>query len=165
MINTEKFATFELREAQYVRLTVLDSYQNKPFVVIGDINIYAVDTIPSSVNKGGRWNITLNFPLVPVTAFLNPKTQDLITMSADEEDKFHQGPRITISATWHPENGTIEEQTIDATGHDMFCPGTSFNESGGVIFTGGSSPLAFSMYDPVAKNWSTPEDKTTHKSP
>jgi galactose oxidase len=163
MINTEKFATFEPREAQYVRLTVLDSYQNKNFVIIGDINIYAVDTIPSSVNKGGRWNITLNFPLVPVTAFLNPKTQDLITMSADQEDHFQIGPRLTISATWYPKKGTIVEQTIDATGHDMFCPGTSFNESGGVLFTGGSSPLAFSIYDPVANSWSTPEDKTTHK--
>src|SRR5436305_14604627 len=123
MITAEKFATFEPHLAQFVRLTVVDSTQDKNFVAIGDINIYAVDTIPSSVNKGGRWNITLDFPLVPVTAFLNPTTQNLITMSADQPDKFKvDKERQTYSATWDPKNGTIEEKFLNATGHDMFCP-------------------------------------------
>jgi galactose oxidase len=167
MTTTEKFATFEPRSAQFVRLMVVDSTKGKNFVAIADINIYAVNAIPSSVNNGGKWGLTLNFPLVPVTAFLNPTTRNLITMSADQPSNFKLDPpereRKTVSATWDPKKGTIEEQILDATGHDMFCPGTSFDESGKVIFTGGSTPLAFSIYDPVANSWSTPENKTTHR--
>jgi galactose oxidase len=164
MITTVQYATFEPRSVQFVRLTVLDSTQDKNFVAIGDIKIYGVDTIPSPVDNGGRWNITLNFPLVPVTAFLNPRTQGLTTMSADAPDSFSvDRDRKTVSATWDPKNGIIVGEILTATGHDMFCPGTSLDESGRVIFTGGSTSDAISIYDPAANTWSTPDDKTTHK--
>ena len=44
IITTDKYATFEPRLAQFVRLTVVDSTQDQNFVAIGDINIYGVDT-------------------------------------------------------------------------------------------------------------------------
>ena len=163
MITTAKYATFEPRSAQFVRLTVVDSAQDQNFVAIGDINIYDVDTIPSPVDKGGRWSITLDFPLVPVTAFMDPRTQNLTTMSADGRSNFNSpSEKPTFSATWDPKHGIIEGKTLDATGHDMFCPGTSFDESGRVIVTGGSTPRAFSIYNSATNTWSTPENKTTH---
>jgi galactose oxidase len=161
-ITTESFATFEPRLAQFVRLTVIDSTRGQNFVAIGDINIYGVATIPPPVDQGGRWNITLDFPLVPVTAFLNPRTQNLITMSADQPDRYVLEQRVTVSATWDPKNGTIEDKLLQVTGHDMFCPGTSLDESGRAIFTGGSTSHAFSIYDPATDRWSTPQDKKTH---
>ncbi|KAK0513348.1 hypothetical protein JMJ35_004334 [Cladonia borealis] len=162
--GSTKYATFEPRSAQFVRLAVVDTAQDQNFVAIGDINIYDVDTIPSPVDRGGRWNITLDFPLVPVTAFMDPRTQRLITMSADGRNNFHSpSDHPTFSATWDPKNGIIEEKTLDATGHDMFCPGTSFDESGRVIVTGGSTPRAFSIYNSTTNTWSTPENKTTHR--
>lgn len=162
MITIDKHATFEPRLGQFVRLTVVDSTLNQNFVAIRDINIYAVDMIPSSVENGGRWSYTLDFPLVPVTAFLNPKNLNLITLAADVRNKFNLPSKVTISATWDPQNEIIEEKVIDNTEHDMFCPGTSFDESGRVIFTGGASPSKFSIYDPALHEWSTPVNETTH---
>lgn len=102
--------------------------------------------------------------MVPVTAFMNPRTQKLITMAADKPDNFGSNSNSpTYSATWDPRNGIIEEKLLSATGHDMFCPGTSFDESGRVIVTGGSTAWAFSIYDPAVDTWSTPVNKTTDK--
>ncbi|KAL9045959.1 MAG: hypothetical protein Q9214_001089 [Letrouitia sp. 1 TL-2023] len=69
----------------------------------------------------------------------------------------------TYSATWDAKTGTVEEQKVDQTGHDMFCPGTSYDESGKVIITGGSTPSALSVYDPEHDSYYTPIDNSTKR--
>ena len=162
MITAVKFATFEPRSAQFVRLTILDTTLEMKYVTIGEINIYTAKTVEPPVTNGGKWNITVNFPLVPVTAFLNPRTQNVITMASYLEDGFKEGEEHwTYSATWDAKTGRVEEQKVNKTGHDMFCPGTSYDESGRVIITGGSTPNALSVYDPVGNSYSTPVDNST----
>ena len=167
MITTDKYATFEPRLAQFVRLAVVDSTQKKNFVAISDINIYVVETIPPAVDKGGRWGITLNFPLVPVTAFLNPITHNLTTLASNDFNGF--GPdgeetRHTVSATWDRKKDIIEETIIEKKYHNIFCPGTSFDENGTVMLTGGSTPNAVSIYNSTDNTWTHPQDKTTQKN-
>ena len=157
-----KYATFEPRLAQYVRLTILDTTLGKKYVTMDEINIYTVKTVEAPVTNGGKWNITLNFPLVPVTVFLDPKTQNVITMASYLEDNFNEGSgRWTYSATWNSTTGRVDEQKVGETGHDMFCPGTSYDESGKVIFTGGSTPSSLTVYDPVGNSYYTPIDNST----
>ncbi|MCJ1334029.1 hypothetical protein MMC10_010736 [Thelotrema lepadinum] len=162
MITAEKFATFEPRLAQFVRLTILDTTLEKKYVIIDDINIYTVETVEAAVTNGGKWSLTLNFPLVPVTVFLNPRTQKVVTMASYLEDNFQADKaRWTFSATWDAKTGRVEEQKVEQTGHDMFCPGTSYDESGQVVITGGSTPNALTIYDTAGSSYYTPIDNST----
>ena len=159
-----KYATFEPRSAQYVRLTILDTTLDKNYTTIADISIYTAKTVEAPVTNRGKWNITVNFPLIPVTAFLNPKTQNVITMASFGEDHYEANKaRWTYSATWDAKTGRVDERKINETGHDMFCPGTSYDENGKVIVTGGSTPGAFSVYDPVNNSYYTPIDNITRQ--
>ena len=72
MITAENFATLEPHWAQFVRLTILDTTSEENYVTIGEINIYSATAVQVPFTDGGRWGITVSFPLVPVTAFLNP---------------------------------------------------------------------------------------------
>jgi galactose oxidase len=99
----------------------------------------------------------LGFPFGTGHAFLNPITQKLIIVAADQADQFGTpGPtqRLTFSATWDPEQGIIEQKILRDSQHDIFCPGTSFDESGRVILTGGSTPKGVSIYEPNDHTWS-----------
>ena len=153
---TVKNATFEPRETQYIRLTILGTTGNQKVVIIRDLNILATDKIPSAAANGGKWGVTLNFPQIPVTAFLNPINQNLITMASDARDIYNSpGVPKTYIATWFPYNDSIVEGELGSTSHNMFCPGTSYDESGRVFVTGGSTPKQFSIYDPQQNgSWS-----------
>ena len=102
---------------------------------------------------------------MPVTAFLDPKNQKLITMASKEPDRFwgDSQPNQTVSATWDPESGKIRQEIVSITEHDLFCPGTSLDQDGRAIFTGGSSPDKFTIYSPDSQTWFTPKDLTTQK--
>lgn len=148
---------------------MIDTAQNQKFVAISDVNIYVVDKIPTVKTNGGRWNLTLDFPIVPVTAFLDPTSHELITMSSSSADKFGRAPSepkdaITLTATWNPRRNTIREKLVQQEGHDMFCPGTSFDDHGLVTITGGVSPWAFSIYSPVTRTWSMLIDTKTNSN-
>lgn len=119
---------------------------------------------PAAIARGGKWGITLNFPSVPVTAFLDPRNKKLITMASKEPDGFGiPSTDQTVSATWDLETGKVKQEIIDITKHDLFCPGTSLDQNGWAVFTGGSSPDKFTIYSPDNETWFTPEDLTTKK--
>ncbi|KAK3312171.1 bleached galactose oxidase [Apodospora peruviana] len=143
-------AIFEPRQAQFVRLWIADTHGDTGFVAISDITVWTVPALPVAVPNGGRWTDTLNFPLVPVTAWLNPKTGRLVTLASFRDNQYDQRhtPKMTLLAEWDPAGGDITQQIIDKTDHDVFCPGTSMDEKGQVFFTGGSSPDIFSIYNP-----------------
>jgi galactose oxidase len=155
--TTAAYATFEPRQARFVKLTA----NGTNFVAVGDILIYIVKSIPSPKANGGRWGLTLNFPIVPVTAFLNPRKQKLITMASLVPDRFQANvdPPTTYAAMLDLKTKEITQQIITESGHDMFCPGTSYDETGRVIITGGDTPAAFSIYDPQAETFTNPKDK------
>jgi len=142
------------------------------FTLIKDLRIWRVKSKQAVVKDGGQWGLTLDFPLVPVTAFLNPRTDHLITLAADNADGFEMSGgtnRRTVMATWNPKSNAIVETTISETQHTIFCPGTSYDADGKVLLTGGSTSLAFTIYDPVVGSdadpgkaklaWTRPKDK------
>ena len=162
-----KYTTFEPREAQYVKLTAIDATLNKPFVEIGNIEIFIVDKIQTApaLHTGGRWGLTLTFPLVPVTAFMNPISRNLTVMAAVNSYSFDNKlkPPKTVTATWDLQRQVIEEKVIGNTGHQMFCPGTSFDEKGNLFITGGSDPQAVTLYNSANNQWSIPKDKVKNQ--
>ncbi|KAK3345918.1 galactose oxidase precursor [Lasiosphaeria hispida] len=158
-------AIFEPRLARFVNLSVVDTHGDAGFVAISDINVWTLPAIPGAVDRGGRWSHTLDFPLVPVTAWLNPKTGRLVTVASYAYNHFQANnkERKTVLAEWDPASGNITEQTIDKTHHDVFCPGTSMDEVGQVIFTGGSTADVFSIYNPDS-GWGMPANNKVNKS-
>ncbi|KAK0728296.1 hypothetical protein B0T26DRAFT_640088 [Lasiosphaeria miniovina] len=158
--SIETAATFEPRPAQFVRLSVLDTHKDADFVAISDINVYTLPAVPAAVAGGGRWNYTLNFPLVPVTAFLNPITHQLVTLASYAPDKFVKDTyKYTVLATWDPPSGNMTDQFLGQTEHDIFCPGTSMDERGQLIVTGGSTSDVFSIYNPSpGRGWEKPKN-------
>ncbi|KAK3377642.1 hypothetical protein B0H63DRAFT_547187 [Podospora didyma] len=86
-----------------------------------------------------RWDVTLDFPLVLVTAWLNPKTGKVVTVASYLNDHFDADKeRWTVLAEWDPVSGDISEKIITETKHGIFSPGTSMHEKGQVMFTGGT---------------------------
>jgi galactose oxidase len=144
-----KYATFEPRIARHVRLVALEATNNANFVAISDLSVFVMDSIPDPVPNGGIWGITLNFPIVPVGAFVNPISGNVVTFSSYRHDGFDQNPNpaTTLTATWDRGKKKISNRRIENTKHDMFCPGTSFNESGHMTITGGSTNFRTSIYD------------------
>ena len=45
---------------------------------------------------------------------------------------------MTFTSTWDPATKQITQRSITHTGHDMFCPGMSFDEIGRMVVTGKS---------------------------
>ena len=84
-------------------------------------------------------------------------------MASFEENGYSENAKAgwTYTATWDTRTGKIEEQIVSKSNHDIFCPGTSYDESGKVIITGGSTPNALSVYDPVDNSYYTPIDSLT----
>jgi galactose oxidase len=142
---------FEPRQAKHVRLTAtVNPAKKEKFITISSFNIYELIRDPVSVGEKGEWGSTIDFPLVPVTAWVDPKSHTVVTMSSFAPQSFggnnHQDERWTFSATWRPGTELVEEVKIVQTIHDMFCPGTSFNANGDVFVTGGATSQAFTIY-------------------
>src|ERR1700712_1528886 len=144
------------------------------YVIINELEIYHIpagSTLPPAppAAEVGRWDITLDFPIVPVSAFFNPINGELVTLSAFSPDNFNDrepNPKelFTRSATWNPKTGIVGERKIAETSHDMFCPSTSFDKDGQVLVTGGTTPNTFSIFNPrvnpnldPAGAWANPE--------
>jgi galactose oxidase len=154
-----KYATFEPQDAQFVRLLVRQSTNNAKWTAIADISVFTAikDPNPVPVSEGGRWDITLDFPLVPVGVFVNPISGNLIGFSAYAHNGFqkHNQNKTTYTATWDRKGKTItDKQVEDDVRHDMFCSGTSFDDKGRMIITGGDTSEETSIYDSATEKWS-----------
>ncbi|KAK4450965.1 hypothetical protein QBC34DRAFT_296063 [Podospora aff. communis PSN243] len=157
-------AIFEPRPARYIKLTVFDTHENannKGFVAINEVNVWKMDGAPKPIPGGGRWTDTVNFPLVPVTAWLNPKTGKLVTVSSSSPSGFDkdQSPTQTILSEWDPATLRATEEVVAKTDHNVFCPGTSMDENGQIFFTGGSSSKIYSIYN-LKDGWIKPQNNT-----
>jgi galactose oxidase len=139
-----------------LRLVAIESTNNAQFVAIGDINVFVTDSIPARVANGGRWGLTLDFPLVPVGVFVNPISGNVVTFSSWRHNDFDKDSnnKTTFTATWDRRNEKITDKQIENTHHDMFCPGMSFDQNGRMIITGGSTAYETSIYDSAKNEWS-----------
>jgi galactose oxidase len=129
-----------------MRINILSSAGKAPYVAGGKINILAIKTKVPQVAEGGKWGATLDFPIVPVAAWVDPLSNNVVTLSADGHISFRyelDDPKTHV-ATWlrnDPNDPTGRNIVHDVLTihYEMFCPGTSFDDQGRVIITGGSS--------------------------
>jgi large repetitive protein len=100
------------------------------------------------------WSPVTPLPLVPVSAANLPDGKVLLWSA---EEKFSFGPDLgrTYFATFDPVTGSVTERTVSETGHDMFCPGTTFLADGRLLVNGGISADRTSIFNPATGVWST----------
>jgi galactose oxidase len=142
-----------------VRINILSSAGKAPFVAIGKINIFTIKTKVPQVAEGGKWGATLDFPIVPVAAWVDPLSNNVVTLSADGHISFGyqlDDPKTHV-ATWlrnDPNDPTGRNIVHDVLTfhHEMFCPGMSFDEKGRMIISGGSSNRETTIWDPNASD-------------
>ena len=118
-------------------------------IKIDEIGVWAVASIPGFDPSKGRWGPTINFPIVPVGAFIEPNKNTIVTFSSTTHDgskASNGGAGTTWTSVWD-RNTRKSSQELQQTGHDMFCPGMSFDVNGTMIITGGGSSQKTSMYN------------------
>lgn len=163
-ISTEKYAVFEPRVARWVRLTARSAANEREnFINVADFDIWRVEDFkPQPVSKDtGQWGLTVDFPIVPAGAWVDPRTQEVITFSSYGHDVFDDDRRgkdsklqgRTLTSTWNPAKALVSQRIVTETDHDMFCPGLSFDATGLMLVTGGRSNTKMSIYDITSHDW------------
>lgn len=153
--RTLKSTSFETKPARYVRIQALTEAGNRgPWTSAAEINIYRADSFTPPPNGRGKWGPTIDFPIVPVAAAVEPKTGKVLTWSSFAPDTFSGGSGgDTETATYDPSTSVVSQRTISNTNHDMFCPGTSIDGRGRLVVTGGNNAPKTSIYDRNSNTW------------
>ncbi|EON68702.1 hypothetical protein W97_07960 [Coniosporium apollinis CBS 100218] len=146
--NTVKYSIFEPKQARYIRLVARSEASGTgDFVSIATFSVYGVAKAPTS--GLGRWGPTIDFPIVPAGAWVDPLSGRVVTFSSYAHEMFRPlDPRLgnTMTRTWDPATRLVSQRTVQETGHDMFCPGMSLNATGYMHVTGGNSAKRTSIY-------------------
>lgn len=151
-----KQTNFTATPARYVRLTALTEAGNRgQWTSAAEINILAASTYTAPSTSKGIWGATIDFPIVPVAAVVDPPTGQVITWSSYKANDFSggSGSGITQTATWNPATGNVSQRTITNTKHDMFCPGLSLDATGRFVVTGGNDADATSFWESSVGDW------------
>ena len=153
--STMKTAAFETLPARYVRIqAITEAGGNGPWTSAAEINVYAAASYTPPPSGLGHWGPTIDFPLVPVAAAVEPTTGKVLTWSSYSPSTFQGGNGgQTVTATYDPSSLTVTQRTVTETGHDMFCPGISLDFNGRPIVTGGNDAARTSIYDPSSDTW------------
>lgn len=153
--GSEKTAAFTTVSARYVRLRALTEAGNRgPWTSAAAINIYIPGSYIPPPTGLGKWGPTIDFPIVPVAAAINPTNGRILTWSSYAPDTFVNGPGgFTQTATYDPSTLIVSQRTVTNTNHDMFCPGISLDFNGRPIITGGNNADKTSIYNPLTDAW------------
>jgi galactose oxidase len=148
-----KFASFETKLARCVSLVLPVDGKSDSGTSIAKINVFAGVLNGPDDPSLGLWGPTIDFPIVPVTAWVDPVSGDVMTMSSAAHDFFPESPGQTWTATWNATQGRVSEGKVDQTEHNMFCPGTSFDADSRLVVTGGSTDHKTSIYNATKWQW------------
>lgn len=102
--------------------------------------------------SGARWSTLQSLPLVPVAVANLPDGQVLM-WSAEEKFGFGDPVGRTYTALFDPQTRLVSERTVNETGHNMFCPGTTHLADGRLLVNGGISASQTSIFDPTTSLW------------
>ncbi|KAK7748507.1 hypothetical protein SLS62_008547 [Diatrype stigma] len=163
---TTKRTFFSNATARYVRLAAQSEAQGggSQWSSMAELNIYspdpsldggALEPPASSAATLGRWETTVDLPLVPAAAALTPAGA-VVLWSAYRPDVYAGGTGLTQTVVWDPAAAAeqaLAPQTVTDTGHDMFCPGVALGADGRLVVMGGNDNRKTSTYDGEAA-WS-----------
>ena len=145
--------------ARYFRLNALSEAGGRgPWASAAEIKPIISSSFISPPPLQGRWSSVIDFPLVPVSAALIPKTGKVLTWSGYAPDAYGQ-PGKTYTATFDPATGLVSQEVVTSTNHAMFCPGISLATYGAIIVSGGENAEPVSSY--INGAWSKAADMQT----
>lgn len=152
-----KRTTFTPTNGRWVRIIAETEAGNRgPWASIAEINVDTA-TGPAPPNPAGKgsWGLTIDVPLVPVSAALQWNNGRLLLWSSYSPSTFGGSPgTTTVTATYDPATQTVSRPvTVTNINHDMFCEGLSIDFNGRFISTGGNTISANSIFDPAANSW------------
>ncbi|KAF4221702.1 hypothetical protein CNMCM6805_008472 [Aspergillus fumigatiaffinis] len=157
--STVKMAIFEPQEVQYVRVVALSSAAGDNSISIADLQIWSARKIPTApeakaLNEVGAWGPTIDFPIVPASAAVEPSSGKVIVWSSYRKNQYGgTSGGLTQTALWDPNTGEVTQREVSDTEHDMFCSGISMDMNGRIIVTGGNDDSMTSIYDSFADTW------------
>lgn len=157
--NKLKTTIFTPGNARYVKVTSLSEAGNRGSVMsIAELNVYDATTEPPpSPAVAGSWALTVDMPLVPVSAAIEWSSGRLLVWSSFTSNAFGGGAgqgHQTVTASYDPATQLVSQRTVTNTDHDMFCEGLSMDADGRIIAAGGNSDRGTSIYDSVSDSWS-----------
>ncbi|GFF60484.1 galactose oxidase [Aspergillus udagawae] len=159
--STVKMAIFEPQQVQYVRVVALSSSAGDNAISIADLQIWSAQNIPiapggKALNEVGAWGPTIDFPVVPASAAVEPSSGKVIVWSSYRKNQYGgTSGGLTQTAMWDPNTGEVTQREVSDTEHDMFCSGISMDMNGRIIVTGGNDDSMTSIYDSFADTWHT----------
>ncbi|QRD87005.1 galactose oxidase [Aspergillus flavus] len=157
--STVKLAVFEPKAVQYVRLIARSSFNGDNATSIADLQIWSANSIPTApqgkrLSEVGAWGPTIDFPLVPASAAIEPSSGKVLVWSSYRKNQYGgTSGGLTQTATWDPNTGVVSRREVSDTEHDMFCSGISMDVNGRVIVTGGNDDTMTSIYDSFSDSW------------
>ncbi|KAI4089908.1 MAG: hypothetical protein LQ344_005098 [Seirophora lacunosa] len=156
-----KTTIFTPGNARYVRITSLSEAGNRaPAMSISEVNVYDApegSDLPPPRATAGAWALTVDMPLVPVSAAIEWASGRLLVWSSFAWNAFGGGSaqgHQTVTAIYDPVAQLVSERTITNTDHDMFCEGLSMDADGRIVAAGGNSDRGTSIYDSTSDSWS-----------
>ncbi|KAL8734026.1 MAG: hypothetical protein Q9166_001787 [cf. Caloplaca sp. 2 TL-2023] len=141
--------------ARYVRIIAhTEAGGRGQWTSAAEINVLSTATYTKPRTNLGVWGATLDFPIVPAAAAILPNGKVLMWSSYKPLDfSGGGGSGTTDTAMYDPATGTVSQNIVTETKHDMFCPGLSLDASGRPFVTGGNDAAKLSIYDPNANAW------------
>ena len=124
---------------------------------IAEVNVYDASALPPPPATAGSWGLTVDMPLVPVSAAIEWATGRLLVWSSFAWNTFNNGEgqgHKTLTAIYDPATQTVGSRTVSNTDHDMFCEGLSMDADGRIVAAGGNSDRGVSIYDSTSDSWS-----------
>ena len=102
--------------------------------------------------RSAQWGPVRPLPLVPAAAANLPDGRVLF-WSAEDRFRFNSAYGRTYFAYLDPSTGSTSEQLVSETGHNMFCPGTTFLPDGRLLINGGIDAAETTLYDPASSSF------------
>lgn len=154
---TMKTTIFTPANARYVKITSLSEAGNRgPYMSIAELNVYEASDLPPSPATAGSWGMTVDFPLIPVSAAMEWATGRLLVWSSfSPRDFVGASGHQTVTAIYDPATQLVSPRTITNVDHDMFCEGLSMDADGRIVAAGGNSDYGTSIYDSTSDSWSS----------
>jgi galactose oxidase len=149
--QSQKFAVFAPRKAEYVRLTALTNVGGSgPATAVAEINVFGK---APSVAAGGKWSAPIGFPIVPVSAVMLPNDKLLTFSAVDTMAWTRAADTITNVAVLDLKTDKVTQPIDVNTHHQMFCEGLAVLADGRVLINGGSNDRATTIYNPMTNKW------------